>query len=187
MEIDTPDCIKTLYGHIGGVCCLVKSVINDEQTLASSSWDKNIKLWNIQDNYNCASTLLGHKSWVLCMTKISDSPLLISGSNDKTLIIWDIELKTNIKTLYGHTEGIHTVIEVDNARVVSGSADTTIKIWNLLNFTCTKIDNLNSHFVNCLIKLNSKNVASGSNDNQLEFGLFSNILKDGICYYIIIF
>jgi F-box/WD-40 domain protein MET30 len=54
-------------------------------------------------------------------------PVLISGSLDNTIRIWDVESGKARKTLFGHIEGVWSV-QSDKLRVVSASHDRTIKV-----------------------------------------------------------
>lgn len=50
--------------------------------------DKSIKMWNLQGT--CMKTLLGHSRYVTSLAISSDSSIIASGSNDKSVIIWDL-------------------------------------------------------------------------------------------------
>lgn len=54
-------------------------------------------------------------------------PVLISGSLDNTIKVWDIATGKAVKTLFGHIEGVWAVAS-DSLRLVSGSHDRTIKV-----------------------------------------------------------
>lgn len=60
--------------------------------------------------------------------KNSASPVLVSGSLDSTIRLWDIENGSSSSTLFGHIEGVWSVAG-DKLRLVSGSHDRTIKVW----------------------------------------------------------
>jgi F-box/WD-40 domain protein MET30 len=53
--------------------------------------------------------------------------MLVSGSLDNTIKIWDIETVEVQKTLFGHIEGVWCVAG-DEWRLVSGSHDRTVKV-----------------------------------------------------------
>jgi F-box/WD-40 domain protein MET30 len=59
--------------------------------------------------------------------KNGPQPVLISGSLDNTIRIWDVETGKPRKTLFGHIEGVWSV-QSDKLRVVSASHDRTIKV-----------------------------------------------------------
>ena len=58
--------------------------------------------------------------------------MIISGSYDGTIKIWDANSGSNIRTLAAHTEGVSSVsYSLDYKRIVSGSYANGIKIWDL--------------------------------------------------------
>ena len=73
--------------------------------------------------------LTGHTShvWSLAVFQNGD---LISGSNDKTMSIWNPNDGTLKRTLLGHTDCIYTIGYLQNGDLVTGSGDQTIKIWS---------------------------------------------------------
>ena len=73
------------------------------------------------------ATLRGHVGAVYRLTWSADSRLLVSGSKDSTLKIWD--LKTyKIKTdLPGHTDEVYCVDFVAD-KIVSGGRDKVVKM-----------------------------------------------------------
>jgi WD40 repeat protein len=64
--------------------------------------------------------------------KIEQPPLvLVSGSLDNTVKLWDIDSGKVMHTLFGHIEGVWTVA-CNEMRIVSGSHDRTIKVNTFL-------------------------------------------------------
>lgn len=64
--------------------------------LVSASLDKTLKLWDIQGN--CLKTLAEHSRYVNTVSCNSDSTIIASGSNDRTVIIWDLTGKHSLET-----------------------------------------------------------------------------------------
>jgi WD40 repeat protein len=61
-----------------------------------------------------------------------DGMLAVSGSDDKTLKVWDLTTGKLIRTLEGHADSVNAVaMSSDGTRVVSGSYDNTLKVWDL--------------------------------------------------------
>lgn len=73
--------------------------------LISSSLDKTIKIWNQQGT--CIKTLSEHSRYVNCLAINGDSTVIASGSNDRSVIIWDL---TNNLTIDSHITGIRSLL-----------------------------------------------------------------------------
>ncbi|MEO0971189.1 MAG: hypothetical protein AAFX80_23470 [Cyanobacteria bacterium J06639_18] len=56
----------------------------DNQILVSGSYDKTIKLWNIQTG-ECLKTLDEHTNKISSVAITPDNQILVSGSYDKTI------------------------------------------------------------------------------------------------------
>ncbi len=57
------------------------------------------------------------------------SDLLISGSSDKTIKVWDLTTFKLVKTLEGHTGIVHSLaIGKEKGRLFSGSDDKCIRV-----------------------------------------------------------
>ncbi|MGL4498077.1 MAG: WD40 repeat domain-containing protein, partial [Planktothrix sp.] len=59
----------------------------DGRTLASGSFDKKIKLWDVHSQGQIA-TLTGHSSFVMSVAFSPDGRTLASCSEDKTIKLW---------------------------------------------------------------------------------------------------
>ena len=74
---------------------------------------------------------------VVALTFSSDGTLLVSGSKDRTVSLYDIQTGGIIRTFYGHTGGIRSVsISPDCTMIASGSTDTTIRLWDTWTGVC---------------------------------------------------
>ena len=59
-----------------------------EKYIATGLLDHTVKLWN-RKTFSCDKVFQGHRDHVACLQ--FDSNLLISGSYDKTIRVWDFE------------------------------------------------------------------------------------------------
>ena len=92
------------------------------------------------------SVLYGHQGTVTCSCVVQDSTgriLLVTGSDDGTLRVWDVGRGECVGVLEGHSDDVNCVcvVEVDaggdggdvggkEQRVVSGSSDKTLRVWD---------------------------------------------------------
>ncbi len=61
-----------------------------------------------------------------------DGKTLVSGSQDGTIKLWNVETGEEIRTLQGHDDYVRSVnFSPDGKTLVSGSGDNTIKLWNV--------------------------------------------------------
>ena len=75
-----------------------------------------------------------YKGRIYCLIKTPEGKV-ISGGQDKTIKIWDIDNKKCITSLEGHTGTIWDIIYIGNDKLISGSDDNSSFIWDLKNKT----------------------------------------------------
>ncbi|KAH7930893.1 WD40 repeat-like protein [Leucogyrophana mollusca] len=102
--------------------------------------------------------------------KRTKKPMLISGSLDNTIKMWDIETGKATETLFGHIEGVWAVAS-DKLRLLSGSHDRTIKVWNREEGRCTATLFGHRGAVTCL-GLGEDKIVSGSDDGDVRIWSF---------------
>lgn len=85
-----------------------------------------------------ANTVAGHSDYVQAVAISPDGQMVISGSDDRTIKLWQMVAKNGvahlqpIRTLSSHLGYVRTLaISPDGQLLASGSNDKTIKIWHL--------------------------------------------------------
>jgi WD40 repeat protein len=77
-------------------------------------------------------TLAGHSGPVSAVAVTPEGRLAVSGSDDKTLKVWDLATGAEVRTLAGHDHVVCAVAVTPDGRLaVSGSYDKTLKVWDL--------------------------------------------------------
>ncbi len=122
-------------------------------------------------------TLEGHEFDVDAIAISPDGRMVVSGSRDNTLKVWELDTGKEICTLKGHTHSIRAVaISPDGRLVVSGSFDKTLKVWDLKPTMPAKgveeLQTMKGHYSEGSIvafQPGEKLVASGSGDETLRF------------------
>lgn len=93
-----------------------------------------IKIWNFETK-QCKVSLNGHKSSVSCLSFNSSSSVLVSGSLDTHLVVWDLLAERGVARLKGHKTRITQCAIVESSErgnfVISSSLDGMLKVWNL--------------------------------------------------------
>ncbi|MBE9072188.1 WD40 repeat domain-containing protein [Microcystis sp. LEGE 08355] len=113
--------------------------------------------------------LEGHDSPVQSVNFSPDGKTLVSGSEDKTIKLWNGSTGQEIRTLKGHDKWVNSVnFSPDGKTLVSGSEDKTIKLWNVE--TGQEIRTLKGHnYVNSVnFSPDGKTLVSGSDDNTIK-------------------
>jgi len=115
-----------LVGH-GDLVTRVK-FSSDGQTLASSSWDKTVKIWRTDGRL--LHTLRGHTDAVWSVNYSPDGKMLVSASRDKTVKIWRVKDGKEIITL-PHKDWVACVgFSPDGQMVASMEWNGTLRLWN---------------------------------------------------------
>ena len=191
-SLHTGKLLRTLSGHAGSIYSLA---ISPQGLLASGSWDRTIKVWDLnttsQANVSSVSpvsprinpvsrgvgsgllyTLTGHEAEVNSVAISPDGYTLASASEDCTIKLWNLQSGKLIHTLTGHTDAVKSVaISPDGKILASGSADFDIKLWSLNTNKPQVISTMTGHdnWVRAIaISPNSQILASGSQDKTIK-------------------
>ncbi|KAL2889117.1 Vegetative incompatibility protein HET-E-1 [Ceratocystis lukuohia] len=118
----------------------------------------------------CLQTLEGHVASVSSVVFSYDGQRLASGSDDKTVKIWDATSGACLQTLEGHVASVSSVVfSYDGQRLASGSWDSTVKIWDATSGAC--LQTLEGHG-NCVTSVvfsnDGQRLASGSCDSTVK-------------------
>ncbi|MEQ9236608.1 MAG: pentapeptide repeat-containing protein [Coleofasciculus sp. E2-BRE-01] len=102
-----------------------KSELPDSETTEASEIWRNVQL------EQTISDAVSRTKWITALVISPDGTHLISGADDQTVKIWELETGRLIRTLRGHSDAISSVaISPDGKRIASSSDDKTVKLWD---------------------------------------------------------
>lgn len=115
--------------------------------------------------------LQGHRSVVHALAFSPDSQKLVSGSSDKTAIIWQVATQKAVQTLSGHNQAIYALaFSADNQRVVTGGGDHSLRVWQVADGQLIALLKGHRAKVNAVALSPTGNlIASGSDDQTIRF------------------
>jgi WD40 repeat protein len=114
--------------------------------------------------------LTGHKNWVKSVAVSRNGELLASGSNDRTVRVWNVSSGRELLNLVGHEGPVEVVLfSPDDRWIISGSTDSTIKVWDTVSGR--PLQTLKGHIAGITalaISGDGRTLASGSADNSIK-------------------
>jgi len=70
-----------------------------------------------------------HSKAVWCIIELDDRKFA-SGSEDRTIKIWDAQEGRLVKTITGHKDQVRALLKINSALFASGSSDKQIIVWD---------------------------------------------------------
>jgi len=164
-KADTLQCLAVATGHTEpiGACGMSQKVGKYEvggkaarngggAFCVTASIDRTLKRWNLlgPEEWNIATdagpvelevatSVRGHEKDINIISVAPNDSIVASGSQDKTVKLWnstDLSLKA---TLQGHRRGVWDCQFSPIDRVLAtSSGDKTIKLWSLSDFSCVR-------------------------------------------------
>ncbi|MFM5946390.1 MAG: WD40 repeat domain-containing protein, partial [Dolichospermum sp.] len=115
-------------------------------------------------------TLTGHSYLVRAIALTPDGKTVISGSNDETIKIWDLETGEEKLTFKGHSSWVTAIaVTPDGKTVISGSWDNTIKIWDLANRKEIATFTGEGRIMRCAVASDGVTIVAGEAPGRLHF------------------
>jgi len=115
------------------------------------------------------ATLRGHRSYVYSVSFSPDGKFLASGSEDKTVKVWEVGSWREVATLRGHQDWVSSVsFSPDGKFLASGSGDKTVKVWEVGSWREVATLRHGGYVKSVTFSPDGKFLASGSGDKTVK-------------------
>jgi WD40 repeat protein len=124
-------------GHTGSlVLCLVFGATSDVLYSGGGGLGEDYAIieWKLAEGREATVTcrLQGHTRDVRGISTSPCGRMMVSGSCDGTVVIWELPRKSKIRVLEGHTYYVMSMAwSGDGGFIVSGSSDKTVRVWQV--------------------------------------------------------
>ncbi|KAL2440805.1 WD repeat-containing protein 5 [Exophiala dermatitidis] len=180
---DTPfKLLRTLRAHLAGVNAIAWSPVGPPYTLASASDDKSILLWSpLSSDFPISpSPLIGHHNYVYSLAFSPKGNMLVSGSYDEAVFLWDVRPGRVMRSLPAHSDPVSGVDFLrDGTMVCSCAGDGLIRIWDSSSGQCLKtlVDEARRPVTGVRFTPNGKYILAWTLDNSIRLWRYS----EGTC------
>lgn len=155
--------IHTFEGHLAGISTITWSP--DSSMIASGADDKSIRIWHVstvsQIELSCIVTyplhiasnhsslffqgkphpipLLGHHNYIYSIAWSPKGNVLVSGSYDEAVFLWDVRSARVLRSLPAHSDPVAGIDVVhDGTLIGSCASDGLIRIWDTATGQCLR-------------------------------------------------
>jgi len=127
----SPGVVAILHGHADRLTDAAFSP--DGRTLATSSLDGTVRLWDVAGHRPLGAPLRGHGLYVYSVAFSPDGRTLASAGSDKAIRLWDARTGQPLGApLRGHADYVSDVaFSPDGRTLASASRDKTVRLWDV--------------------------------------------------------
>nr|CDI54599.1 related to WD repeat and FYVE domain-containing protein 3 [Melanopsichium pennsylvanicum 4] len=113
------------------ITCLAKA---RPQSIVAGSSGGMVSLWELDGGkreVTLSKLLRGHDDAVLCVAASSAWSVVVTGSKDRTAIVWDLNRGTYVRTLRGHDSGVHLVAIDERTCHLATACGPEVRLWSI--------------------------------------------------------
>lgn len=167
--------VSSLKGHKWQISCLEFQSAADTVYLASGSWDKQVRIWDLSRIETCTKLKGVHEGPVTSLAWYSktkgNTNILATASADNTACLWDCTTNKNLARLTGHSGWVlDCSFSCDGRTLATSSWDTNVKLWDVETKKCVRsLEDHESGVWTCKYHIENPNVVcTGSEDGSLR-------------------
>ena len=167
--------VSSLKGHKWQISCLEFRSTDSTVYLASGSWDKTARIWDLGECDACTRLKGVHEGTITslawCIKRTSEFDILATTSSDKTACLWNCKTGKSLAQLRGHDAWVlDCSFSADNRTLATASWDSNIKLWDVETKKCVRsLQDHESGVWTCKYHTENPNiVCSGSEDGSLR-------------------
>ena len=138
-----------------------------EQREAERQRQREIERKRKLENASVACTL-GHSGSVNSVAISPDGQILVSGSDDKTITIWDLSTGQELRTLTGHSESVNSVAISPDGQILVSSSHTVVSVRTVVNYNSESHTAVMGNVYNTINKIKIWQLSTGQELRTLE-------------------
>ncbi|KAJ7463897.1 hypothetical protein B0H11DRAFT_83087 [Mycena galericulata] len=115
-------------GHVDDITSVL---ITEDGYVASASYDTTIRFWDLNSGAPTLTPFTTHQKPVTSLAFSRDPKILVAGSRDGTVSVWDIESHILLTTLAHEVPVECVAISPTGTTAIIGCKDHSVKFWNI--------------------------------------------------------
>ena len=163
------------YGLVGKIIAIggVQSVLAVSSSEFASATYSYLEKWDLT-RLQKTNSVKAHESAIWSLVKTKNNQLLITGSQDRLIKIWEAVSFKLIGVLNGHTSQVLSVcVTEDDSYIVSGSDDKTVILWSIQSKSLINRFNYHSDIITGVAS-KSDSIFTVSRDSRIGIIKLSN-------------
>jgi WD40 repeat protein len=110
----------------------IQSLLQQAEQWKGTCWLRPLRASLTSPKTALLRTITGHSQYIRALVIMSDGKMAVSGSDDGTLRVWNIETGENLRTLQEQSGSVDALAFMPNTKqVLAAVRDGSLKIWDL--------------------------------------------------------
>jgi len=157
--------VHTITEHKGCVSCMELT----SKMLVTGSHDATICIFE-KDTWNLFATLKAHEAPVSCLLVLTEEEHLLSGSYDRSILLWNIFEKSILRRFSPHSGHVNC-LKLSGKLLAAGSSDGTLTFWDFISTNKEGVIKAHNGSLNAVCFIGAKFITGGSDHLIKEWDL----------------